>query len=49
VAPAVTPIKQVLEPYSNNPAVRAYLYDAEDYGLLVSGADVWWGKVFKEM
>lgn len=37
VAPAVTPIKQVLEPYSNNPAVRAYLYDAEDYGLL----DIW--------
>ncbi|XP_065819979.1 acid sphingomyelinase-like phosphodiesterase 3a [Labrus bergylta] len=37
VAPAVTPIKHVLEPYSNNPAFRMYLYDPEDYGMM----DIW--------
>ncbi|XP_068432607.1 cyclic GMP-AMP phosphodiesterase SMPDL3A [Clinocottus analis] len=37
VSPAVTPIKNVLDPYSNNPAFRAYLYDTDDYGLL----DIW--------
>ncbi|KAI7799521.1 acid sphingomyelinase-like phosphodiesterase 3a precursor [Triplophysa rosa] len=36
VTSAVTPIKSLLEPYSNNPAVRAYLYNPQDYGLLVS-------------
>uniref|UniRef100_A0A671X6Q7 Sphingomyelin phosphodiesterase acid like 3A n=1 Tax=Sparus aurata TaxID=8175 RepID=A0A671X6Q7_SPAAU len=35
VSPAVTPIKHVLEPYSNNPALRMYLYNAEDYTLQV--------------
>ncbi|XP_061668914.1 acid sphingomyelinase-like phosphodiesterase 3a [Syngnathoides biaculeatus] len=34
VSPAVTPIKDVTEPYSNNPAVRLYLYDAQDFGIL---------------
>ncbi|KAI4873149.1 hypothetical protein NFI96_014566 [Prochilodus magdalenae] len=37
VAPAVTPIKSVLEPYSNNPSVRMYLYDPQGYGL----QDIW--------
>lgn len=37
VTPAVTPIKSVAEPYSNNPAVRAYLYNPQDFGLL----DIW--------
>ncbi|XP_056620325.1 acid sphingomyelinase-like phosphodiesterase 3a [Triplophysa dalaica] len=37
VTSAVTPIKSQLEPYSNNPAVRAYLYNPQDYGLL----DIW--------
>uniref|UniRef100_A0A8C1MAU9 Sphingomyelin phosphodiesterase acid like 3A n=1 Tax=Cyprinus carpio TaxID=7962 RepID=A0A8C1MAU9_CYPCA len=37
VTPAVTPIKSLLEPYSNNPGVRAYLYHPENYGLL----DIW--------
>ncbi|KAG7508509.1 acid sphingomyelinase-like phosphodiesterase 3a [Solea senegalensis] len=37
VSPAVTPIKHVMEPYSNNPAFRMYLYDAEDFGVL----DIW--------
>lgn len=37
VAPAVTPIKHVLEPYSNNPAFRVYLYDLKDYSML----DIW--------
>ncbi|XP_069028457.1 cyclic GMP-AMP phosphodiesterase SMPDL3A [Embiotoca jacksoni] len=37
VSPAVTPIKHVLEPYSNNPAFRMYLYNSEDYSLL----DIW--------
>lgn len=35
VSPAVTPIKSVLEPYSNNPAFRMYLYSNDDYGVLV--------------
>ncbi|XP_072512687.1 cyclic GMP-AMP phosphodiesterase SMPDL3A [Salminus brasiliensis] len=37
VAPAVTPIKSLLEQYSNNPAVRMYLYNPQDYGL----QDLW--------
>ncbi|XP_029352921.1 cyclic GMP-AMP phosphodiesterase SMPDL3A [Echeneis naucrates] len=37
VSPAVTPIKNYLEPYSNNPAFRMYLYDRMDFGLL----DIW--------
>uniref|UniRef100_A0A673LUZ1 Sphingomyelin phosphodiesterase acid like 3A n=1 Tax=Sinocyclocheilus rhinocerous TaxID=307959 RepID=A0A673LUZ1_9TELE len=37
VTPAVTPIKSLLEPFSNNPGVRAYLYHPEDYALL----DIW--------
>ncbi|KAA8582886.1 hypothetical protein FQN60_015432 [Etheostoma spectabile] len=37
VSPAVTPIKSVLEPYSNNPAFRMYLYNTKDYALL----DIW--------
>ncbi|XP_053301428.1 acid sphingomyelinase-like phosphodiesterase 3a [Pleuronectes platessa] len=37
VAPAVTPIKSFLEPYSNNPAFRMYWYDIKDYALL----DIW--------
>lgn len=35
VSPAVTPIKSVLEPYSNNPAYRMYLYDNSDFSILV--------------
>lgn len=37
VSPAVTPIRHVLEPYSNNPALRMYLFDAEDFAPL----DIW--------
>nr|XP_019963761.1 PREDICTED: acid sphingomyelinase-like phosphodiesterase 3a [Paralichthys olivaceus] len=37
VSPAITPIKHVLEPYSNNPAFRMYLYNAKDYAML----DIW--------
>ncbi|XP_053193531.1 acid sphingomyelinase-like phosphodiesterase 3a [Scomber japonicus] len=37
VSPAVTPIKHVLEPYSNNPAFRMYLYSSKDYAML----DIW--------
>ncbi|XP_062323253.1 acid sphingomyelinase-like phosphodiesterase 3a isoform X1 [Osmerus eperlanus] len=37
VSPAVTPIKSVSEPYSNNPGFRMYLYHPQDYTLL----DVW--------
>ncbi|KAM4522352.1 cyclic GMP-AMP phosphodiesterase SMPDL3A [Odontesthes bonariensis] len=37
VSPAVTPIKSILEPYSNNPAFRMYLYNSKDYSLL----DIW--------
>nr|XP_057913060.1 acid sphingomyelinase-like phosphodiesterase 3a [Doryrhamphus excisus] len=37
VAPAVTPIKDVLALFSNNPAVRLYLYDTDDFGIL----DIW--------
>ncbi|XP_057678004.1 acid sphingomyelinase-like phosphodiesterase 3a [Corythoichthys intestinalis] len=37
VSPAVTPIKDVSELYSNNPAVRLYFYDKKDYGIL----DIW--------
>lgn len=37
VSPAVTPIKSVLEPYSNNPGVRMYAYSPEDFSLL----DIW--------
>ncbi|XP_075869159.1 cyclic GMP-AMP phosphodiesterase SMPDL3A [Nelusetta ayraudi] len=37
VSPAVTPIKSVLEPYSNNPAYRMYLYDTSDFSVL----DIW--------
>lgn len=31
----MTPIKSVLEPYSNNPAYRMYLYDNSDFSVLV--------------
>ncbi|KAK0154893.1 Acid sphingomyelinase-like phosphodiesterase 3a [Merluccius polli] len=37
VSPAVTPIKSVLEPYSNNPAFRMCFYDPSDFSLL----DIW--------
>lgn len=37
VAPAVTPIRNILEPYSNNPAFRMYLYDSQDFTML----DIW--------
>ncbi|XP_034017543.1 acid sphingomyelinase-like phosphodiesterase 3a [Thalassophryne amazonica] len=37
VSPAVTPIKNVEDPFSNNPAFRMYLYDANNYTLL----DLW--------
>ncbi|XP_062857098.1 acid sphingomyelinase-like phosphodiesterase 3a [Trichomycterus rosablanca] len=37
VTPAVTPIKNVLEPYSNNPGVRMYLYNTQDFSL----QDLW--------
>lgn len=35
VAPAVTPVKNVLQLESNNPGVRLYQYDLLDYSLLV--------------
>lgn len=35
VSPALTPIKAVLEPYSNNPAYRMYQYDNSDFSVLV--------------
>lgn len=35
VAPAVTPVKSVLQMESNNPGVRLYQYDLFDYSLLV--------------
>ncbi|XP_029966848.1 cyclic GMP-AMP phosphodiesterase SMPDL3A [Salarias fasciatus] len=34
VSPAVTPIKSVVEPYSNNPAFRMYSYDLTDFSVL---------------
>ncbi|XP_077366684.1 cyclic GMP-AMP phosphodiesterase SMPDL3A [Festucalex cinctus] len=37
VSPAVTPIRDFLEPYSNNPAVRLYFYHKQDFGIL----DMW--------
>ncbi|KAG7262718.1 hypothetical protein CRUP_032285 [Coryphaenoides rupestris] len=37
VSPAVTPIKRVSEPYSNNPAFRMCFYDSSDFTLL----DIW--------
>ncbi|XP_030626479.1 cyclic GMP-AMP phosphodiesterase SMPDL3A [Chanos chanos] len=37
VTPAVTPIKSLFEPYTNNPGVRMYLYDSLDYSL----QDIW--------
>ncbi|KAF3850237.1 hypothetical protein F7725_019956 [Dissostichus mawsoni] len=37
VSPAVTPIKSLLQPYSNNPAFRMYLYDTEDFSM----QDIW--------
>ncbi|KAM3602492.1 uncharacterized protein V6R79_005217 [Siganus canaliculatus] len=37
VSPAVTPIKNILEPYSNNPAFRVYVYSPKDYAVL----DIW--------
>uniref|UniRef100_A0A3P9LA01 Acid sphingomyelinase-like phosphodiesterase n=1 Tax=Oryzias latipes TaxID=8090 RepID=A0A3P9LA01_ORYLA len=37
VSPAVTPIKNVLESYSNNPGFRMYLYNSQDYSML----DIW--------
>lgn len=38
VSPAVTPIKHVTEPYSNNPSFRMYQYDSKDYAVLVRNA-----------
>ncbi|XP_037541593.1 acid sphingomyelinase-like phosphodiesterase 3a [Nematolebias whitei] len=37
VSPAVTPIRNVLEEYSNNPAFRMYLYNDKDYSV----QDIW--------
>ncbi|XP_068199242.1 cyclic GMP-AMP phosphodiesterase SMPDL3A [Antennarius striatus] len=37
VSPAVTPIRNFVETYSNNPAFRMYLFNSEDFGLL----DIW--------
>ncbi|KAM9003723.1 acid sphingomyelinase-like phosphodiesterase 3a [Sarcophilus harrisii] len=37
VAPAVTPVKSVLEKQTNNPGVRLFQYDLDDYRLL----DTW--------
>ncbi|XP_045400244.1 acid sphingomyelinase-like phosphodiesterase 3a isoform X2 [Lemur catta] len=37
VAPAVTPVKSVLEKQTNNPGVRLFQYDPRDYKLL----DMW--------
>ncbi|KAK2864275.1 hypothetical protein Q7C36_003429 [Tachysurus vachellii] len=37
VTPAVTPYRSFLEQYSNNPGVRMYLYNSQDYGL----QDLW--------
>ncbi|XP_018598045.1 cyclic GMP-AMP phosphodiesterase SMPDL3A [Scleropages formosus] len=34
VTPAVTPIKDASEPYSNNPGVRLYKYDPRSFGML---------------
>lgn len=36
VAPAVTPVKSVLQKQTNNPGVRLFQYDPHDYKLLVS-------------
>ena len=36
VAPAVTPVRSVLERLTNNPGVRLFQYDPRDYKLLVS-------------
>lgn len=36
MAPAVTPVKSVLEKQTNNPGVRLFQYDPHDYKLLVS-------------
>lgn len=36
VAPAVTPVKSVLEKQTNNPGIRLFQYDPRDYKLLVS-------------
>ncbi|XP_070705717.1 cyclic GMP-AMP phosphodiesterase SMPDL3A [Pempheris klunzingeri] len=37
VSPAVTPIKHIRDPYSNNPAFRMYLYKSKEYTLM----DIW--------
>ncbi|KAG7316394.1 hypothetical protein KOW79_019935 [Hemibagrus wyckioides] len=37
VTPAVTPYRSFLEKHSNNPGVRMYLYNSQDYGL----QDLW--------
>lgn len=37
VSPAVTPIKNLAELYSNNPSFRMYLYNNKDYTML----DIW--------
>ncbi|XP_029903612.1 cyclic GMP-AMP phosphodiesterase SMPDL3A isoform X2 [Myripristis murdjan] len=37
VSPAITPIKSVSEPYSNNPAFRMYHYNIKDFSVL----DIW--------
>lgn len=36
MAPAVSPVKSVLEKQTNNPGVRLFQYDPRDYKLLVS-------------
>lgn len=35
VSPAVTPIKDVTAPYSNNPSFRMYQYNSRDHAVLV--------------
>ncbi|XP_028296316.1 cyclic GMP-AMP phosphodiesterase SMPDL3A [Gouania willdenowi] len=37
VSPAVTPIKDAKDPFSNNPGLRLYVYDPQDYGVM----DIW--------
>ncbi|KAF7650457.1 hypothetical protein LDENG_00125830 [Lucifuga dentata] len=37
VSPAITPIRNVWEPYSNNPAFRMYVYNSKDFSVL----DIW--------
>lgn len=39
VAPAVTPVKNVLQKLTNNPGIRLFQYDPRDYKLVVSWRD----------